>query len=143
MKLVLVIIWAGLALAVVSATGSTLWRTWRHDRITVGWPIVRAVVTGSERRLLGSLNRINRRRYFATYAYRTRPDGPVHAGTSDLPVRTLPVPGSPLEVRVDPADPRRSSHQGGNTLLGLGCASSVLLGVLVIALLVITALPID
>jgi len=143
MKLVLLIVWGALVLMVLAATAPALIRARRHARLIAGWVPVQAVVTGATSRLYGSSARITQRRWTASYSYRTVPGGPVHTGVSDALTRRRPVEGSLLEVRVDPADPRRSSHTPEHSVLGLGCATAVLLGVLTAAYWVISALPID
>jgi Protein of unknown function (DUF3592) len=122
MKTVLYVIWALFELAAVAALVYTARKAKRQERLTAGWPRVQAVVTGSTAGWSGRVGGSDpSRRYFSTYQF-AGPNGEIFNGTSDVPMAEIPVPGSYIEVAVNPANPHESFHQSTKEKVGIGCA---------------------
>ncbi|MDP9695320.1 UNVERIFIED_ORG: hypothetical protein J2X79_002897 [Arthrobacter globiformis] len=117
----LYVIWA---LFVASAAYSVIHvvrKNRQHEQRIALWPRVQATVTGSRAGWSGGLgNMTPGRRFWPTYQF-IDPHGRAFTGESEYSFAGEPVPGSPLEVAYNPANPSESFHVSPETRALLGC----------------------
>ncbi|WP_104174684.1 DUF3592 domain-containing protein [Arthrobacter sp. Y81] len=93
----------------------------RHERLTAGWPRVRAIVTGSVAGWSnGAGGTSNRRRYFPTYQFADS-HGTLFAGESEVSSAGQPVPGTFVEVTYNPLNPNQSFQVSSQNRIAIGC----------------------
>ncbi|MDQ1057304.1 hypothetical protein QFZ23_001205 [Arthrobacter globiformis] len=121
MKIVLYVIWALFVAGAVYSVLHVVRKAGRHEQLTAGWPRVQAAVTGSRDGWSGGAGNMRRnRRFWPTYQF-TDSHGTLFMGESELSFAEQPVPGSPLEVAYNPANPDESFHVSSKTRITLGC----------------------
>lgn len=142
LKTVIYVVWALFQVAAVAALVHTSRKAKRQERLTANWPRVQAVVTGNVSGWSGKVGGADpSRRYFPTFQY-PGPNGELLEGTSDVPSVAVPVPGSHIEVAVNPADPRQVFHQSPKERVGIGCAIAFFAVFAVLSFYFITIFPI-
>ncbi|WP_307105806.1 DUF3592 domain-containing protein [Arthrobacter globiformis] len=93
----------------------------RHQQLTADWPRVQATVTGSRAGWSGGTgNMTHSRRFWPKYQF-SDPHGRTFTGESEYSFGKQAVPGSPLEVAYNPANPNESFHISSQTRATLGC----------------------
>jgi hypothetical protein len=118
---VLYVIWALFVAGAIYSVIHAVRKTRRHEQRTAGWPRVQATVTGSRAGWSGGTGNMTRnRRFWPTYQF-TDPHGTLFMGESEVSFAERPVPGSPVEVAFNPANPGESFHVSSHARTTLGC----------------------
>jgi hypothetical protein len=121
LKIVLYAIWALFVAGAAYSIIHTVRTTKRHEQRTAEWPRVQATVTGSRGGWSGGTGNMTRnRRFWPSYQF-TGPHGTRFTGESEVSFAEQPVPGSPIEVAYNPANPNESFHVSSRTRTTLGC----------------------
>lgn len=121
LKFVLYVIWALFVAGAAYSIVHTVRKTRRHEQRTANWPRVQATVTGSRAGWSGGTGNMTRnRRCWPTYQF-ADPYGTPFTGESEVSFAEQPVPGSPIEVAYNPANPSESFHVSSQTRTTLGC----------------------
>lgn len=121
LKIVLYVIWALFVAGAAYSLIHAVRKNRRHEQRTADWPRVQATVTGSRAGWSGGTGNMTRnRRFFPMYQF-TDPHGTLFAGESEVSFAEQPVPGAPVEVAFNPANPSESFHVSSQTRTALGC----------------------
>ena len=121
MRIVLYVIWALFVAGVIYSVIHAVRKARRHEQQTAGWPRVQATVTGSRAGWSGGTGNMTRnRRFWPAYQF-TDPHGTLFLGESEISFAEQPVPGSPVEVAYNPANPHESFHVSSQAKSALGC----------------------
>jgi hypothetical protein len=121
LKIVLYVIWALFVAGAIYSVIHMVKKTRRHEQLTAGWPRVQATVTGSRAGWTGGTGNMTRnRRFWPKYQF-TGPQGMPFSGESEVSSAEQPVPGSPVEVAYNPANPNESFHVSSQARTTLGC----------------------
>jgi hypothetical protein len=123
LKIVLYVIWALFVAGVIYSVIHAVRKNRQHEQMAADWPRVQATVTGSRAGWSGGTgNMTPNRRFWPTYQF-TDEHGRPFGGESEVSFAKQPVPGSPVEVAYNPADPNESFHVSSQTRTALGCLS--------------------
>jgi hypothetical protein len=121
MKMILYIVWALFVIAAVFAVLRAVRTTKRDEAQAASWTKVQATVTGSVAGWTNGGGGSSRsRRFFPMYQF-TDPQGTFFAGESEVPVASQPIPGAPIEVAYNPANPNESRQVSSKPRSTLGC----------------------
>lgn len=125
MRIVLYIIWALFVAGVIFALVRALRKTKRQEKLIAGWPKVQATVTGNVAGWThGGGGSTRSRRFYPTYQF-ADPNGTLYAGESEVSYANQQVPGSPLEVAYNPANPNQSFQVASESKMVIGCLMPV------------------
>ncbi|WP_353711405.1 DUF3592 domain-containing protein [Arthrobacter sp. K5] len=121
MKIVLYVVWALFVAGAIYSVIHAARKTRRHEQLTAGWPRVQATVTGSRAGWSGGTGNMTRnRRFWPTYRF-TDPHGTLFVGESEVSSAEKPLPGSPINIAYNPANPNESFQPSSETRAALGC----------------------
>ncbi|MDJ0320769.1 DUF3592 domain-containing protein [Pseudarthrobacter sp. PS3-L1] len=141
MKTILYVVWAVFFLCAAAAFMVTTRKARTRDQQAATWPRIQATVTGHVGGWTnGGGGSTRNRRYFATYQF-TDPAGTVVAGKSDVSKAAAPIQGSFIEVSYNPADPKQSFQNAGQTKLLVGCLLPLFAAFAVASLYLISVFP--
>jgi hypothetical protein len=121
LKIVLYVVWALFVAGAIYSVIHAARKTRRHEQLTAGWPRVQATVTGSRAGWSGGTGNMTRnRRFWPTYRF-TDPHGTLFVGESEVSSAEKPLPGSPINIAYNPANPNESFQPSSETRAALGC----------------------
>lgn len=143
MKMILYIVWVLFVTAAAFAVVRAVRATRREDQQAASWPKVQATVTGSVAGWTNGGGGSSRsRRYFPMYQF-TDPQGTLFAGESEVPFAIQPVPGAPIEVAYNPANPNESRQVSSKPRSTLGCVVPFFAVFALASLWFISIFPVD
>lgn len=117
----LYVVWALFVAGAIYSVIHAARKTRRHEQLTAGWPRVQATVTGSRAGWSGGTGNMTRnRRFWPTYRF-TDPHGTLFVGESEVSSAEKPLPGSPINIAYNPANPNESFQPSSETRAALGC----------------------
>jgi hypothetical protein len=120
-KVILYVVWVLFVTAAVLAVVHAARTAKDNERQVASWPKVQATVTGSVGGWTNGGGGSSRsRRFFPKYQF-TGPQGTLFAGESDMSFANQPVPGTPIQVAYNPADPSESQQVSTAPPTTLGC----------------------
>ncbi|WP_454809634.1 DUF3592 domain-containing protein [Paenarthrobacter nitroguajacolicus] len=142
MKVVLYVVWALFVLAVIWTLFSAIREMKRRETLVSRWPKVLATVTGNRSGWTNGGGNSTRNRRFRPYYQFSDSRGDVYGGESDVSTVNETLPGSPLAVAYNPADPQESYQVVSQSKMLVGCLLPVFMAFAAGSLWFIGILPV-